>query len=279
MMVQSAPEGEPHFVSTMREHLDFCVQLARAYGNGRFEKLEPYDEVLYVVENHDRGWDDYDTHPGLDPNTGLPFLMSQTPAPDAVKTNKGSPDFNEAHHPYCGLLSSMHTWGLYNKRYGFTQFVVRTRRQVSVPVQTANRPLIDAMLAGELERQARLIESLAANPATRGWVVKEHLFQNYKQLTFFDTLALYFHLNHSSDRGDEEYIHVPMSAEADTNVLVKKLGDQVYSLDPFPFRDILKATCGGRYVRPFPGGFQTDMLGAALGAMPSDRQTVELVPA
>lgn len=279
MMVQSAPEGEPHFVSTMREHLDFCVQLARAYGNGRFEKLEPYDEVLYVVENHDRGWDDYDTHPGLDPNTGLPFLMSQTPAPDAVQTNKGSPDFNEAHHPYCGLLSSMHTWGLYNKRYGFTQFVVRTRRQVSVPVQTANRPLIDAMLAGELERQARLKESLAANPATRGWVVKEHLFQNYKQLTFFDTLALYFHLNHSSDRGDEEYIHVPMSAEADTNVLVKKLGDQVYSLDPFPFRDTLKATCGGRYVRPFPGGFQADMLGAALRTTPSDRQTVELVPA
>lgn len=279
MMVQAAPEGEPHFVSTMREHLDFCRQLGEAYGNDRFERLDPYEEVLYVVENHDRGWDDYDTKPGLDPNTRLPFLMSQTPAPDAVKTNSGSPDFNEAHHPYCGLLSSMHTWGLYNKRYGFTQFVVRTRTQISIPVQNPNRPLIDAMLTGELERQERLKKKLAASPATQDWLDDKHLFQNYKQLTFFDTLALHFHLNHATTRGDEVYIHVPMSAEADTNVTVKRLADQVYSLDPFPFRDTLKAVCRGRYVAPFPAGFQADGLGAALRSLPSDQQTVELVPA
>ena len=71
--------------------------------------------MLYVVDNHDRGWDDYDVNPGIDTNTKLPYLMSRTPAVASVKTNRGSPDFNEAHHPYCGLLSSMHTWGLYNK--------------------------------------------------------------------------------------------------------------------------------------------------------------------
>ena len=42
MMVQTAPQEEPHFVITMREHLDFCGQLARAYGNDRFERPEPY---------------------------------------------------------------------------------------------------------------------------------------------------------------------------------------------------------------------------------------------
>lgn len=279
MMVQSAPDGEPYFVSTMREHLDFCGQLARAYGNDGFEKLDPYEEVLYVVENHDRGWDDYDLQPGLDPNTRLPFLMSQTPAQEAVKTNTGSPDFNEAHHPYCGLLSSMHTWGLYNKRYGFTRFVVRTRGQVSIPVQTANRPLIDDMLAGELARQERLRTTLAANPAMEDWLGEKHLFQNYKQLTFFDTLALYFHLNHPADRGEELYVHVPMSAEADTNVTIKKLREQVYCLDPFPFRDSLRAVCRGRYVEPFPADFQADKLGAALRALAPDQQAVELVPA
>jgi len=49
MMVQTAPQGEPHFVITMREHLDFCGQLVRAYGNDRFERPKPYDQVLYVV--------------------------------------------------------------------------------------------------------------------------------------------------------------------------------------------------------------------------------------
>ena len=87
----------------------------------------PTNEVLYAVDNHDRGWDDYDQQPIVDPQSGLPFIMANTPPKDAVTTNKGSPDFNEAHHPYSGLLSSMHTWGLYNKRYGFSRFMLRVR--------------------------------------------------------------------------------------------------------------------------------------------------------
>jgi hypothetical protein len=42
MLVQKAPEREPSFVVTMKEHMDFCSQLARAYGNDRCERLSPY---------------------------------------------------------------------------------------------------------------------------------------------------------------------------------------------------------------------------------------------
>jgi hypothetical protein len=107
MMTQTAPEGEPHFVITMAEHTEMCGQLARAFGNDCFDRLDPFEEVVYVVENHDRGWDGYDANPGIDPVTRLPAIMARTPISDIVKTNVGSPDFNEAHHPYCGLLSSM----------------------------------------------------------------------------------------------------------------------------------------------------------------------------
>ena len=280
MMVQTAPQGEPAFVITMKEHMDFCGQLARSFGNDRFERLDPYEEVLYAVDNHDRGWDDYDVNPGIDPNTHLPYLMSRTPAVASVKTNRGSPDFNEAHHPYCGLLSSMHTWGLYNRRYGFTQFVVRTRNTVSVVVSDPNRPMVDKMLAEEVERQERLKREVAKNPVTRPWLEDKHLFQNYKQLTFFDTLALYFHLYHASERGEEVYIHVPMTAEGDSNVTVKKNDDRTYSLDPFPFAgDTLKLSCRGRYARPFAEDFPADKVGAALADMPADTQTYQLVPA
>ena len=61
-MTQTAPEGEPHFVITMAEHTEMCGQLARAFGNDRFERLDPFEEVVYVVENHDRGWDGYDAN-------------------------------------------------------------------------------------------------------------------------------------------------------------------------------------------------------------------------
>ena len=279
MMVQTAPEGQPHFVSTMVEHMEFCCQMARKFGNDRFEKLDPAQLVLYVVENHDRGWDQYDINPGLDPTTRLPYLMARTPVPDAIKTNIGSPDHNEGFHPYCGLLSSMHTWGLYNRRYGFSQFVVRAQGSLSISVPDAHRTQLQSMLAGELDRQRRLKDVLAANAESRPWSEEAHTFQNYKQLQFFDTLSLYFHLYHAGERGDEVYIHVPMSAEEDTSITVSKLGESTYSLDPFPFAaDTLTLTCRGCYVHPYPPGHEPADLGATLRALPPDVQTFKLVP-
>ena len=160
MMTQTAPEGEPHFVNTMLAHTQMCGQMARAFGNDRFERPQPFDEVIYVVENHDRGWDHYDANPGIDPATRLPYIMVRTPTPDLVKTNRGSPDFNEQHHGYCGLLSSMHTVGLYNGRYGLSSFVARTQSTTSIDVAKEHRGLIDEMLAHEEERQARLKSAL-----------------------------------------------------------------------------------------------------------------------
>ena len=279
MMTQTAPEPEPHFVNTMNEHTAMCGQMARAFGNDRFEAPAPFAEVVYIVENHDRGWDDYDRNPGIDPATRLPYIMTRTPTPDTVKTNRGSPDFNEAHHPYCGLLSSMHSWGLYNGRYGFSQFVARTQATTSIEVANAYRPLIDAMLAYEEARQARIKATLAATAATRGWVADPHVYQNYKLLQFFDTLSLYFHLRHASERGDQTYVHVPMNAQADATITLKKVDEQVYSLDPYPFADDrLTLTCRGRYVKPFPAGFDPAQVGSALRALPPDRQAYALVP-
>jgi hypothetical protein len=277
MMVQTAPDGEPHFVSTMVEHMDFCAQIARAFGNDSFEPIcDP--EAIYAIDNHDRGWDDYDQHPGLDAETRLPYLMSQTPTDDAVKTNRGSPDHNERHHPYSGLLSSMHTWGLYNRRYGFSQFVVRTRSSVSVPISEERKAKVEAMLAGELERQKRLRAALAADSASVRRDEKR-VFQNYKHLQFCDTLALYFHLRHADEREEETYIHVPMSRERDASVTLKRSDAATYTLHPFPFaHDSVTLCCAGRYIRPIPPGKEPADLGAVLRALPSTTQTCRLVP-
>jgi hypothetical protein len=281
MMVQTAPEGEKHFVMTMLEHMELCAQMARAYGNERFEALYPYDEVLYAVANHDRGWDDYDQQPIVDPQSGLPFIMAKTPPNEAVKTNKGSPDFNEAHHPYSGLLSSMHTWGLYNKRYGFSRFMLRARPgTTSIPVAESNRTMIDGMLDGEIKRQDKLKAKLAESPATRNLIEDRHLFQNYKQLQFFDTLSLYFHLYHASERGNETYIHVPMTADEDATIEVRQISGRVYSLDPFPFvGDQLTLVCKGRYTSPLLADCDRAVAGAILRSLPADSQSYELVPA
>jgi hypothetical protein len=279
MMCQTAPEGEPHFISSMDDHMNLCGQMVRAFGNDRFRAPDPRDEVVYVIENHDRGWAQYDANPGLDPDTRLPYLMSQTPSPDALITNKGSPDFNEAHHPYCGLLSSMHTCGIYNGRYGFSQFKVPLRKPPPAG-DTTTKANVSAMLDGESRRQSRLKSVLASDSRTAGWIDDKKLFKNFKQLQFFDTLSLYFHLRGAAERTTEVFIHVPVSAEEDASVTVRKLSDATYSLDPFPFaRDGLRIVCGGWYFHRYPEGADPARLGQALWATPRDEQTFTLTAA
>ena len=279
MLCQTAPDGEPHFISTMDDHMSLCGQLVRAFGNDRFQRAAPYNEVVYVVENHDRGWAHYDAHPGLDPDTRLPYIMSQTPTPDALPTNKGSPDFNEAHHAYCGLLSSMHTCGIYNGRYGLSQFKVPLRKQLSSGDSTL-KASVNAMLEGERSRQARLKSVLKDDRLTAAWLDDKRLFQNFKQLQFFDTLSLYFHLRGPADRTTEVFIHVPASGEEDASITARKVSDFEYSLDPFPFAsETLKITCGGWYFHRYPEKADAAQLGDALRATPRDSQTFTLIAA
>lgn len=278
MMIQNAPPGEPRFICSMAAHNDLTEQFVRAFGNETFERPEPFEEMVYVVSHHDRGWADFDENPILDPASGLPRGLGTAPIPEGQETSRLSPDFNENRHPYCGLLSSMHSWGLHHARYGFSNFSTRPGGPKSVPIAGPNADKIQAMLDSEIARQERLKGALAENPETRGWIEDQHLNQNYKQLQFFDTLALYFNLRHESERTEEVYIHVPMNAGQDTEVTVKPLGDGKYSVSPFPFAgDRLEATCRGRYVEPWPEGDAPDDLGAAMRAIPETEQVYTLV--
>ncbi|MDA1325636.1 MAG: DUF3891 family protein [Proteobacteria bacterium] len=278
MMIQSAPEGEPRFVSLMTEHMDLCRQFAEAFGNDRFEKPNPYDETLYAIAHHDRGWDRFDASPVLDPKSGFPAGVGGAKGPGGAETTRLSPDFNEQRHAYCGLLASMHTWGLYNERYGYTDFRVRQGGSTSVPISPEMADETNAILKGELARQERLKQQLAADPLTGAWVEDDNLFRNYKLLQFCDTLALYFNLRHRTDRAVEVYIHVPETVASDTNVTVTPVGDDTYTFDPFPFAgDALEVRCLGRYVSAISES-PAD-LGAHIKALPAEEQVHRFVAA
>jgi len=278
MIVQTAEPGRPHFVLTMAQHTDFCGQLAAAFGNDQFEVADPRSELIYVVANHDRGWDEYDAAPGLDPETRLPYSLVRTPPMASLVTNYGSPEFNERHSPYCGLLSSMHSWGLHNKRYGYSKYVVKNRSTTSIETPPQFAAEKEKMLAREVARQERLRQTLRADGATAPWVEDAHLFQNYKQLQFFDTLSLYFHLDHEEARGVETYVHVPRSSHDDSDVTVRRAGDATYALSPFPFKESgMTFTCMGKYMDALPeGSTQAEML-TVLGNAPIVAQTYTFV--
>lgn len=271
MIIQTAPEGRPRLAISMAEHTAFAGELGRLFGNDDFEPLLPFDEMDFVISHHDAGWAAYDENPGFDAETGLPYNLVRTPIADIVKTGSGSPDFNEAHHPYCGLISSMHSWGLYNGRYGLSDHVLMD----VIPAEV--RPKVQAMLDHERARQERLKEELAEAPETARWIEPAHLFQNYKQLQFFDTLSLYFHMTHEGARREMTFTHVPLDSGRDVDVVIRPRGEGRYELHPFPFsRDGASVSFSGRYLAPAP---DAETMRARLKAAPRASQTVVLCAA
>src|ERR1700738_1914062 len=172
IIIQTAGKGEPRLAVMMYEHTALSEQFARAFGNERFESIWPHELMFYIIGKPDAGCADFDRDPATDANTGLPYNLVETPAQYITVTSRRSPDFNERHHPYCGLMSSMHSWGLYNGRYGLSSMVLIDK------IPPHDRPLAQRMLDGELDRQKRLKAELAQDPTASAWLEEDRLFQN-----------------------------------------------------------------------------------------------------
>jgi hypothetical protein len=229
--------------------------------------------MIYVISHHDAGWLDFDRNPAIDEKTGLPYNLVETPPEYITVTSRLSPDFNQRHHPYCGLISSMHSWGLYNGRYGLSKMVLLDK------IAEQDRPLADKMLNGELERQDRLKSELEGNPETAAWVDNRKLFQNYKQLQFIDTLALYFNRIHPSERTEQVFENVPLNAREDVSVTIHPVEKGVYALSPFPFAtDNSQFAYAGRRIEPGLGATEGGWP-AALKRTPTEWEQFRLVPA
>jgi hypothetical protein len=273
MIIQTAPNGTPRLAIMMYEHTALCGQFARAFGNEAFEALAPLDLMVYVISHHDAGWTEFDHNPATDPKTGLPYNLIETPAAHITVTSRLSPDFNERQHPFCGLISSMHSWGLYNGRYGLSNHVLIKQ----FPEQ--ERPLAEQMLDGELARQKRLKETIGTDARLADRLDEKKLFQNYKQLQFIDTLALYFNRVHPSERGEQSFEHVPRNVHEDAAVTIRPREAGVYALSPFPFApDNAEFAFAGRPVEPrrqAKNGGWTDVLKRT----PTQWERFRLVPA
>lgn len=271
MIVQTAPEGSPNLVILQADHARLSGQFAAAFGNEAFATLIPKEPMVFVAAHHDEGWIAVDARLEQDVNTGLPYHLTQTPLPFLLETSAGSPAFNEAHNPYCGVLSSMHSYGLFNGRYGLSNkiFVDLVPEQYKVPVNN--------MLRSELDRQERLLNDLHLDADLAIWINEAHLFHNYKLLQFFDTLALYFHMDHAQERRESEFLRVPRSVGDDVTIRIEPVKSGTYALTPYPFReDSMTFYYVGRPLRPQPIG--TD-LQAVWDGVESQKEFIRLVRA
>jgi len=268
MIIQTTVEGKPNFVIEQTDHARMSGQLAEAFGNDSFTAPVPHDLLTYVVAHHDEGWESVDALREQSPTTGLPHHLTQTPLPYLVKTSKASPDFNEAYHAFCGLLSSMHTYGLFNGRYGMSDFIFIDK------IAPDNKQAVTDMLNAELARQARLKEQLSSKAESAPWVEEAALMNNYKLLQFFDTLSLYFHMTHAEGRSESKFLHVPDGKGIDHTLEIKPESDDAYALAPFPFKGEVTVSVEGRYLTTQPQG--TDFK-AIFNSTPKEKQTYKIV--
>jgi len=248
MIIQSTQPSNPNFAIEQADHARMSGQLAESFGNTNFNSPVPHALLTYIVAHHDEGWISVDALREQSPTTGLPHHLTQTPLPYLVKTSKASPDFNEAHHAFCGLLSSIHTYGLFNGRYGLSDFIFIDK------IAADNKQAVTDMLDAELERQARLKSQLASQAESAAWMEEASLMNNYKLLQFFDTLSLYFHMTHVESRGESKFLNVPDGKGNDHTLIIKPVGD-AYALAPFPFKgNEITVSVEGRYLTAQPQG-------------------------
>ena len=132
--------------------------------------------------------------------------------------------------------------------------------------------------ANELARRERNKTALGEDSTTAAWVEEDRLFQNYKQLQFFDTLALYFHCTHDAARTEAHFDNVPLDRERDVTITLTPAAPLVYRLSPYPFaQDSLELAYQGRYLAP-PEGEVPDPA-ELMGTQPVEEQVVRLIAA
>jgi hypothetical protein len=97
-------------------HAWISGQLARAWGNERFGRFEPREEVCLAAEQHDVGMAEWDLHPSFDAATGLPHSFTDMPLEVHMRLWREGPRQLISQSRWAALLVSMHGMRLYEMR-------------------------------------------------------------------------------------------------------------------------------------------------------------------
>lgn len=248
MIVQVASDGKSAFIISQQDHASVSGVFASLFGNDVFERLDPEEAMVYVAAHHDDGWEEIDQKASYDPRTGFIYHLTQTPMALLLDSGNKSPNANEAHHPYSGIISSMHTYGLYHGRYGLSD---------KVYIDMIGDEWVDKvknMLSVELERQARL-KNQFKEMGQESLVKEENLFRNYKLLQFFDTLALYIQTVAPDQMTDSQFLNVPQSKQTDSVITATFMAPNLIELNPWPFKgDHFEVSTRGRVMKKAEAG-------------------------
>src|SRR3954466_2203202 len=185
-------------------------QLARRWGNDRFAKPDPYEEVCLGAEQHDVGMAEWDLRPDLNPDTGWPRSFMEMPLLTHLELWSRAPDKVLTQSPYAALLVSMHGHALYARRDSL---------EPGTDESTAVRRFVTEQEA----YQRHLLENLGEDP--------DNARRNQVLVWALDFLSLAPLMGWIPDT-----VPAPTRAgEPDAELHVEPAGPLALTVDPWPF--------------------------------------------
>jgi hypothetical protein len=251
MLLRPEPDGSVLAIG-QASHAWISGQLARAWGNERFPRPAPWEEVCLGAEQHDVGMAEWDLRPTLNPASGLPHAFTEMPLEVHLRLWSEAPVKMLAQSRYAALLVSLHGSALYERR-DLERMPADEARQV--------RAFLDA----QREVQEELRRSLGADSDGVG--------RNRRLVWTWDGLSLAVCLGWD-----------PFTAEAvpgnpgPVDLRLEGADDRRFTLEPWPFGpERVELRCDARRLR---GRWNDEeAMRAALAAAPAETLCLELVPA
>jgi hypothetical protein len=232
-------------------HAWLSGQLARAWGNDAFPRVEPWEELVLAALQHDVGMAEWDLTPALDPASGWPRSFLDMPVALHVSLWSRAALKVLTQSRYAALLVSMHGTALYE------------RRDLDA-LAAADRRLVEGFLREQGAWQDSMIGALG--------VTREALRAAQRLVWNWDLLSLILCVPWSVRRLEELPAH-----GGSVSVEVQREDDWCWRLSPWPFGAAhVEVRCEGRRLqRRFPSEPE---LHAALDGAPVEQLVFSLRP-
>ncbi|TML73622.1 MAG: DUF3891 family protein [Actinobacteria bacterium] len=207
-------------------------QLARAWGNERFGRFEPWEEVCLAAEQHDIGMAAWDAAPELNEASGLPYSFRELPRRTHLALWASAARLVLPQSRYAALLISLHGIGLYEP-------------DDQPDVARSDDPTVLEYLAGQHAFKDELLASLRTDHCYSPYALPDVIARNRRLVARFDGISLA--LCHAL-RFEHAHEGVP-TADGEATITATPAGDDPseYVIDPWPFgEDALTLVYEGR---------------------------------
>lgn len=90
------------------DHARLAADIMKFWGNSRFASFNPFEEVLFSIQQHDNGWKEWDSNPRVNPYNKYPMNFMEMSLQDQHDIWGKCFNSFSVTHPYASALIALH---------------------------------------------------------------------------------------------------------------------------------------------------------------------------